>query len=197
MRRVCPASERRREADLRIGVVARDLEDLTVLLLGLGVRAGVQEHDAHVEARRRVVRIDLGRLAELGERLGVAAVREIEQPGGSMRHRAVRARVERLLCEERGRLLLTLGQVRERQLGESRGVRGLSHEHFASLGDGLVDLPALAERHDVQRARLDGVRMVADEVFEPLGGLLLLVSPALHVGERHRDVLRVRPEPRR
>ena len=106
----------------------------------------------------------VGGLAELGERLGVVAVGEVEQARRAVGDGAVRARVERLLREERGRFLLALRQVRERELGQRRRVGGLAHEHLARLGDGLVDLPALAERRDEQRARVDGVRMVLHEV---------------------------------
>ena len=106
------------------------------------------------------LRIGLRGLAELGEGLGVVAVGEVEQPGGAVGDGAVRARVERLLGEQRGGLLLALRQVRERELGERRGVGRLAHEHLARLGDGLVDLPALAQRGDVRararRPRWDG-----------------------------------------
>ena len=135
-----------------------------------------------------------GGLAELRERLGVVAVGEVEQARRAVGHGAVRARVERLLGEERGRLLLALREVRERQLGERRRVGGLAHEHLARLGDGLVDLPALAQRRDVERARVDGVRVVLHEVREPVGGLLLLAATAAHLGQRDGHVLRVRRE---
>ena len=139
--------------------------------------------------RREVVSCgsSVGGLAELGEGLGVVAVGEVEQAGGAVGHGAVRARVERLLREERRRLLLALGQVRERELGEGRRVRRLADEHLARLGDGLVDLPALAQRGDVQRARVDRVRVVLHEVGQPVGRLLLLAAPAPHLGQRDGD----------
>ena len=87
--------------------------------------------------------------------------------------------VERLLREERRRLVLALGQVRERELGERRGVGRLADEHLARLGDRLVDLPALAERRDVERPRVDarsGGRRTKSA--EAVGRELVLAAPA-------------------
>ncbi len=79
-------------------------------------------------------------------------------------------------------------EVRQRQLGERRRVGGLADEHFARLGDRLVDLPALPQRGDELRANVDRVRVRLHEVREPLGASLVLSAPPAHLCQRDGEV---------
>jgi hypothetical protein len=94
-----------------------------------------------------------------------------------------------LLRQQASGLLLAFCEVSERKLCERGSVGGLSHEDFARLGDGLVDLPALTQCGNVKRSSPNGVRMVPNEVGQRVGGRAWLAPPASHFGEAHGNVL--------
>ena len=75
------------------------------------------------------------------------------------------------------------------QLGQRLRVARLSHEDFARLHDGLLDLPRVAQRAHEQRASFDGQRVCVDEVREQLGRVFVLPASPLDLGQRDDHVL--------
>ena len=78
----------------------------------------------------------------------------------ALRHGAVGVRVERLLRQERRRVALALRQVRERELGERRGVAGFRTSTSRAWAMALSICPLVAQRGHVERPRVDRVRVV-------------------------------------
>ena len=151
--------------------------------------------------RRDVVslRIGLRRLPELRERLGVVAVRQVEQPRRAVRDRAVRVRVERLLREQR-----TPPPSRRARGDESASSAsavasaGFRTRTSRASAIALSICSALARarprRASAPRPRSGGRRRSPPARRRRAS---VLAAPPPHLGERDGDVLRVRRELRR
>jgi hypothetical protein len=77
--------------------------------------------------------------------------------------------------------------VAQRQLCERRRVARSLDEDVVGFLDRLFDLTRVTQARNEEGPRLDRVRVILDEIVEPVGGVLVLPAPAADFaqGDRH------------
>ncbi len=90
-------------------------------LLGCSVvNARAQQHDAHVEAGGRILRIQLAGAHEVAKRHGIVAALEGYERGSAIRGSALVARLECLVRDQLGGVELAELEVSERELESAK-----------------------------------------------------------------------------